>query len=53
MDLSIIRRIKQYCDYVGIPWAYIDDGVNPYEINFKTDRKTYLHILDSNGLREK
>lgn len=53
MDLTIIRRVRQYCDCEGIPWAIIDDGKHPYEINFKTNRKTYLYILSCNGLREK
>lgn len=53
MDLTIIRRVRQYCDCEGIPWALVDDGKHPYEINFKTNRKTYLYILSCNGLREK
>lgn len=53
MDMSIIRKIREYCIFKDIPWRFVDDGVNPYEINFKTDRKTYEQILFMNGINEK
>lgn len=53
MDKTIITSVRLYCEDKNIPYRIVDDGTNPYTINFKTNKETFMYILSMNGLRIK
>ena len=53
MDKTIITSVRLYCEDKSIPYRIVDDGMNPYTINFKTNKETFMYILSMNGLRIK